>query len=222
MSMRRLGRTLGVLIILASGLTAGSLALVAGPASATSCGTAIPAGSTCSMTGTVSITGGSLTLTSPSQLAWSTTLTGSNQSLVDTNSGDQQYTVNDATGSAAGWHVSVWATPFTNGASTFPNVGTFVTNGSTSSITSTSGPTATCSTTCTLPTDQTTYPVAITTAASASYVTIYDTAASTGLGQIVIGGSTATNPVGWWVNVPATAIAGSYTSTITMQITSAP
>jgi hypothetical protein len=53
-------------------------------------------------------------------------------------------------------------------------------------------------------------------------VVIYDTSASTGLGQIVIGGSTATNPVGWWVYVPASASAGSYTSTITMEIISGP
>jgi hypothetical protein len=222
MLMRRLGRVLGVLTILTSGLTAGSIAFMSGPASATACGTAIPAGSQCTMTGTVSLTGGSLTLTSPSQLAWSTTLTGSNQSLVDVNASDQQYTVNDATGTAAGWHVSLSATTFTNGSATFPNSGTFSTNGSISSSTATSAPTATCSTTCTLPTDTSTYPVQITTAASPSFFTIYDTLATTGLGQIVIGGSTAANPVGWWVNVPATAIAGSYTSTITMQISSAP
>lgn len=42
------------------------------------------------------------------------------------------------------------------------------------------------------------------------------------MGQMVIGGSTAPNPVGWWVNVPASATAGSYISTITMEIISGP
>ena len=51
---------------------------------------------------------------------------------------------------------------------------------------------------------------------------IYDTAANTGRGQVIIGGSTRPDPVGWWVNVPATALAGSYTSTITMEIISGP
>jgi hypothetical protein len=53
-------------------------------------------------------------------------------------------------------------------------------------------------------------------------VTIYDTAAATGVGQVVIGGSGAANPVGWWLNVPASAFAGAYTSTVTMAVISAP
>jgi hypothetical protein len=210
-------------MILTSGLTAGSMAVMSGPADAGACGTAVPAGTTCTMTGTVSLTAGSLTLTSPSSLSWSSTLTGSDQQLVDVNTGDQQYTVNDATGSGAGWHVTTSATTFTNGSHTFPNTGTFSTNGSVSSISATTAPTATCTGTCTLPTNTTTYPVAITTAASSpTPSTIYDTAVNTGLGQIVIGGSTNPAPVGWWVYVPASASAGSYTSTITMEIISGP
>jgi hypothetical protein len=221
--MRRLPRALGVLVVLAGGLTAGSAALLAGPADAVACGTAVAAGTSCTMTGTVKLTGGALTLTSPGSLSWSSTLTGLDQQLVDANVGDQQYTVNDATGTGLGWHVTTSATQFTNGTKTFPNTGTFSTNGSTSSISSTTAPIATCTATCTLPTNTTTYPVAITTAAvTPTPVTIYDTQASTGLGQIVIGGSTTTAPVGWWVYVPASASAGSYTSTITMAIISGP
>jgi hypothetical protein len=222
MLMRRLLHALGVFVILAGGLTASS-ALLASPAFAGACGTAVPAGTTCTMTGTVSLTGGSLTLTSPSSLSWAGTLNGSDQQIVDVNSADQQYTVNDATGSGAGWHVTTSATTFTNGTHTFANTGTFSTNGSVSSISSTSAPTATCTGTCTPPTNGTTYPVAITTATSSpTPSTIYDTAINTGLGQIVIGGSTNPNPVGWWVYVPASASAGSYTSTITMEIISGP
>jgi hypothetical protein len=221
MHMRRLLNTMGVLTVLAGGLTAGSVALLGGTADAAGCGTAVPAGTSCTLNGTVNLTGGALTLTSPASLTWTGTLTGSSQTLVDTITGDQQYTVVDATGSGAGWHVTTAATTFTNGSHTFANTGTFVTNGSVSSISSTSAPAATCTLTCTLPTDTTVYPVAITTAATApTPVIIYDTAVNTGLGSIVIGG--AGGPVGWWVNVPGSASSGAYVSTITMAIVSGP
>jgi hypothetical protein len=222
MYMRRLLNALGVLTVLAGGLTAGSVALLGGTADAATCGAAIPAGSNCTLAGTVTLTAGTLTLTSPASLTWGGAVTGLNQSLVDTVSGDQQYTVDDATGSGLGWHVSTSATTFTNGSHTFPNVGTFVNTGSVTSITSTNAPTATCTATCTLPTNSTTYPVAITTAAAPVPVLIYDTAVGTGLGQIVIGGSAAANPVGWWVNVPGSASSGAYVSTITMAVVSGP
>jgi hypothetical protein len=71
-----------------------------------------------------------------------------------------------------------------------------------------------------------TYPVAITTAAtSPTPYTIYDTAASSGLGQVVIGGSTAANPVGWWLAIPADVYYGTggvYTSTVTLEVISGP
>jgi hypothetical protein len=221
--MRRLLHALGVLLVLGGGLTAGSVALMPGTANAAGCGTPVAAGSNCTMTGTVTLTAGTLTLTTSSSLTWAATLTGDNQSAVDVVTGDEQYTVNDATGSGAGWHVTTSATTFTNGTHTFSNTGTFVTTGSVTSISATTAPTATCVGTCTLPTNGTTYPVAITTAASSpTPVTIYDTALNTGLGAIVIGGSTQPDPVGWWVNIPASASAGSYTSTITMAMVSAP
>jgi WxL domain surface cell wall-binding len=221
--MRTLLHPLAARIALAVGLVAGSAALTSAAASAAACGGPVPAGSNCTMTGTVDVAGGALTLTSPASLSWSATLTGTDQSAVDVVPGDQQYTVDDATGTGAGWHVTTSATTFTSGSDTLPDAGTFVTNGSVSSVSAASGPTATCTGTCTLPTDTTTYPVAITTAASSpTAVTIYDASAGTGLGQVVIGGSAAANPVGWWVNLPADTVAGTYTSTITMAIVSAP
>jgi hypothetical protein len=220
--MRRCIRLLSCFAVVAGGLV-GSVVVLPGTADAVSCGTPVAAGSTCTLTGTASLTGGTLTLTSSGSLGWATTLNGLNQSLVDTTAADQGYTVNDATGSGAGWHVTVSATTFTTGTHTLPDTGTFVTNGSTSSSTATTAPSATCTGTCTLPTNSTTYPVGVTTAASSpTPFTIYDTAAGTGLGQMAIGGSTAANPVGWWVNVPASTQAGTYTSTITMQIISGP
>lgn len=216
-----------VRLLLAGGLLTGAVGvpvlLVGGTAQAAACGTAVPAGTSCTLTGTLNLLAGPLTLTSPSALAWSGTSNGFDQSLVDTTAAHLYYIVNDATGSGAGWHVTASATTFTTGTATLPNTGTFVTNGSTSSVTSTNAPTPVCSTgaTCLLPTNTTTYPIAFTTAAtSPTAVTIYDTAALTGLGSILVGGGA--NPIGWWINVPASASAGTYTSTVTMEIISGP
>jgi hypothetical protein len=207
-----------VVAVLAGALSLAWVAVAPGLAGATACGTAVAAGSTCTMTGTLTLSGGTLSLTSPSQLGWSGTLTGSNLSLYDTTAAEQTLSVNDATGSGAGWKVAVSATTFTTGSKTLANAGTFTINGSTSTSSASTAPTATCAGgTCTAPTDNTTYPVAVTTAASSpSQYTIYDTAASTGLGSFTI------SPVGWWLAVPASTVAGTYTSTVTMEVTSGP
>jgi len=222
--MRRSLRMLAVLTFLTGGLAPALIALTPGVASAGACGSAVVAGTSCTMTGTLGVTGSTLTLTSPSSLTWAETLNGLDQSVVDTNAGDQQYTVNDATGTGAGWKVTMSATTFTNGSHTLLNTGTLSTNGSVSSISATTAPTATCSATCTLPTNPgLTYPVAITTAdTSPTPSTIYDTAAASGLGQVVIGGSTASDPIGWWLQIPASVYSGSYTSTVTLEVISGP
>jgi hypothetical protein len=119
--------------------------------------------------------------------------------------------------------VTVSATTFTSGANTLANAGTFLTNGSITAEAATTAPIAACSaaTTCVLPANTTTYPVAITTAASSpTPVTIYDTSAGTGLGSITIG--IGANPVGWWVNVPSNARSGTYTTTVNLQVLSGP
>ena len=165
---------------------------------------------------------GFLTLTSPSSLTWTVTSNGVNQSAVNTVSGNQQLTATDNTATGAGWHITVSATTFTSGTKSLPNPAAVDFTGSTSSIASTA-PSATCVGSCTLPTDTTTYPVAITTATSSPPTyTIYDTSASTGEGVMTIGGSTATNPIGWWINVPASVFSGSYTSTVTLAVVSGP
>jgi WxL domain surface cell wall-binding len=222
MGMRRSVRMLAVLAFLTGSLAPVLIALTPGTASASPCGTAL---TSCSMTGTLNLTSGTLTLTTSTSLTWTDTLNGLDQNVVDTTADDQQYTVDDATGSGAGWHVTMSATTFTNGSSTLSDSGTLSTNGSATSSSATSAPTASCGTsvTCTLPTDSTTYPVTITTAASSPMVyTIYETAASTGMGQVVIGGTP--NPVGWWLYIPANFVGtgGSYTSTITLAVVSAP
>jgi hypothetical protein len=166
---------------------------------------------------------GNLTLTSPSSLTWAVTANGSNQSVVDAVAGDQQLTATDNTGTGAGWHITVSATTFTNGTHTLPNTGALSFTGSVTAVTSTAAPSATCVSSCTLPTDTTTYPVVINTAASSpSTFTIFDTAAATGEGVLTIGGSTAANPIGWWVQVPGSTSTGSYTSTLTIAVVSGP
>jgi alpha-tubulin suppressor-like RCC1 family protein len=163
-----------------------------------------------------------LSLTGPSSLTWAVTGTGVNQSTVDANSGDQQFTVGDTL--TAGWNVVVSATTFTAGTHTLPNTaGTFNFTGSLSSSLATTAPTATCVGSCTLPTDATTYPVNIITAASSpTLYKVYDTPASTGEGVMTIGVNGDANPIGWWVQMPASGYTGTYTSTVTLELVSGP
>jgi WxL domain surface cell wall-binding len=227
---RRPGRTLARLVtggLVTAGVVA-STVLAAGPALAGPCGGSAAAGTSCTLTGTFALSAGTMTWTSSSSLGWAGTVTGLDQQLVDTTSGDQGYVVNDASGTAPGWHVTLSATQFTTGGgspSVLNDTGTFSTNGSVSSYSANSAPSSACATgsTCTLPTDTTTYPVAVTTAASSpNAFTIYDASAGTGSGKINIGGSSASNPVGWWLSVPANTLSGTYTSTITLELISGP
>jgi hypothetical protein len=197
----------------------GASALLAVPAQAGTCVT--PAA--CSVTGTLALTAGTLNLTTSSTLTWSAAVTGSDLNVVDAIPADQLYTVVDASGALAGWHVTVAATTFTaTGPLTLATAGTFSTDGSLTSMTASGYPVAACTTgsTCTLPlhtTTPTTFPVAITTATSAPtpYV-VYDANANTGIGSVAI------SPVGWWLNVPGNTKPGSYVSTISMAVITAP
>jgi hypothetical protein len=137
--------------------------------------------------------------------------------------GDQQFSVDDETATGAGWHITVSATTFTTGTRTLPDSGTLVFTGSTSSITTTTGPGATCLTSCTPPANATTYPVAITTAASSpTPVTVYNAVAGSGLGPATLGGHGTASPAGWWVSIPGSALAGAYASTVTVAVVSGP
>jgi WxL domain surface cell wall-binding len=223
---RRVGPVAGACALLAGGIGACALA-DAGMAQAAVCpGTPVAAATACTDTGTLTLTGGVLTLLPPTALAWAGTDNGLDQELVDATTAQQGYTVDDATGSGAGWNVTVSATTFTSTspAATLPNALTFSTNGSITSAVATAAPTAACGTgaTCILPTDTTVYPVAITTAATTpTPFKIYDTSAATGLGSITIGLPGAA-PVGWWIAVPGAAVSTTYTSTITLEVNSAP
>ena len=215
-------RARAVACLLAAAGALGPTLLAGGAAQAATCGTAVTAGTSCTATGTLSLSTGTLSMTSPSSLSWAATLSGADQQVVDTHTADQGYTVNDATGSGAGWHATVSATQFTTGGgtpSTLVNTGTFSTNGSVSSISATTAPATACGSgsTCTLPTNTATYPVAITTGGGTpTPFTMYDTSAGTGEGTIAVSG------VGWWLAVPANTPSGTYTSTVTLELISGP
>lgn len=166
---------------------------------------------------------GQLALTSPSSLGWSAGLSGSSQSVADQTASDQRFSVDDETNTAAGWRITVSATTFTSGADTLPDSGTLALTGSLTSATATSVPGTACAPSCTPPVTSTTYPVAITTAAtSPTPATVFNAEAGSGIGPVIIGGSSAADPVGWWISVPANALVGSYTSTITIAVVSGP
>jgi hypothetical protein len=206
-------------------LIGGFVVFTGGAANALACAPGQAAGTPCSITGTLTLTSGSMTLDAPPAVAWATTANGLDQSLVDTTTADQGYTVNDATGTAPGWHVTLAATTFTNAAATatLPDTGTFATNGSLTAATDPTAPTAACNTgsTCTVPTDNTAYPVGVTTGTAVTPTNIYDASAGTGDGSILIGNPGA-DPVGWWLAVPANAPEGAYTSTVTVDLVSGP
>lgn len=193
----------------------------ASPAGATTCTATASPSSPCADTGTLTINPGTLTAVVPNTLTWTDTLTGLDQTAVD--SADASLTVIDATGSGTGWNVAVSATQFTTGGDsphTLSNSGTFDVNGSDSSATATSAPGNACSasSTCLVPTDSvSTYPVDITTAASdPTAEAIYGAEANSGMGSIDL------SDVDWWLSIPADTYSGSYTSTVTISVGSGP
>jgi hypothetical protein len=234
---RRVAGVVGACALVLGGFATAAVA-GAGSADAATCTVATP----CSVAGTAGLTGGTLTVTAPDTLNWVGVLSGTGQDLVDANgpgstlggaNGDEGYVVDDATGSGTGWHVTVSATTFTSTtptAATLPDTGTFSTNGTiTGTPADLTAPTATCTTgptDCTLPTNTVTYPVPITTAATAPVAaTVYAAALGSGLGSVTIGtfgAITGADPVGWWVHVPSSAVIGSYGSTVTIAIIGSP
>jgi hypothetical protein len=210
-------------------MTGAALVLSSGSAGAVACGTSNI--STCTATGTLTVTPGNLTFTTPAALAWTSLLNGAAQSAVDTRPGDQVATVDDASGTQAGWRVSLTATTFTNSAyatnNTLPDTGTFSLTGSTTSGTSSTQPTISCVVvnTCTIPVPggAIAWPLQITTSPTGAVTTVIgDAIPGTGVGNVQIGGSTAAAPLGWWLNIPGTALAGNYVSNLTATISSGP
>jgi hypothetical protein len=249
-SKRRAVGLAGACALALSGIASATVA-GAGPANAATCTAADPTAVPpvdavpCVITGSADLTSGSLTAIMPDSLAWSASLSGAAQHVVDISAADQGYTVDDATATGAGWHVTVTATQFTctppvggptvtapcTGTDTLPVTGTFSTNGSLDLATDLTAPGQSCTdgpTDCTLPSttagDQPTFPVPIA-ADGTTAATIYNAIAATGIGSVDIGSTTAhpaTTPVGWWLGVPGTTVPGTYTSTITVNVIAGP
>lgn len=180
----------------------------------------------CAATGTATFTAGALSLTAPGTLTWGAILSGVDATTVDALPGDQSLTVDDATGSGAGWAVSLTATQFTSGANTLPVIGTFSVNGSIGAQTDATVPGDACATAgdCTLPTSLTapvTYPVPVTTD-GATAALIYTADAGTGVGSVALGAASAGAPIGWWITIPGATIAGAYGTTVDLTVASGP
>jgi hypothetical protein len=170
----------------------------------------------CTPTGTLSLKGGGLLATLPGELGWSGTITGADQDVRDTD--HTSIEVDDLTGTGAGWHITASATQFTGTASSSHtlSVDALSVNGSTDANTPHGLPTATCATAgkCTLPKNaakSVSYPATV----GATTGVIYSADAGSGLGKIDLG-------LDWWVHIPATAYADTYTSTITLAVVSGP
>src|ERR1700729_448873 len=74
---RRVAGLFGAGALLIGGI--GAPLVFAGAASAATCSPGVP----CIITGTATLTGGTLTMVAPGSLTWATTLTGLTQNLVD-------------------------------------------------------------------------------------------------------------------------------------------
>lgn len=180
---------------------------------------AIFAGVASALTGTATLTAGTLQITSPTQLTFSGPLTVAATYFSDVTN---QLKV-DNPGGTSGWSVTAWNTPFTCstsatcGSSTLTDL---VFNGDTAtSPTDSAAPSLACTVAgCTNPTPSgVTFPVTVSQAATApgSPSKVYNATAGTGVGGIWVKNA-------WWVDAPANTLEGTYTSTITLAINATP
>jgi hypothetical protein len=152
---------------------------------------------------TATITGGPLAMTAPASASFAATLTGADQDVT----ASQVVNVTDSTGTGAGWNVTLTSTTFTAGGSTLPD----------SSVTDT-GAVGACasSVTCVLGTNAVVYPVTVPSSGTApTAVKILNAALDTGLGS-----QDWTHSMS--LRLLASAKAGTYTSTWTYSLVSAP
>jgi hypothetical protein len=159
---------------------------------------------TATVTGTVSA--GTLSIATTATPSFSVTLDGTDK----TGSYSVPTTVTDATGSGAGWNLTITSTQFTTGGGSPKTLST-----SASSLT---GVTNSCvgGSTCTNPTNSVGYPVAVPAGSTPpTAVKYFNSAVNTGQGQFA-------NTPSISVSVPANAYAGSYSSTLTVAAVSGP
>jgi hypothetical protein len=222
-SRHRIAGLAGACVLVLGGAAGLAVAGAGGASAATCVGGSTP--TTCAAVGTATLGGGALTLTAPDTLTWGATLGGAAQTVTDVVTADQSLTVDDATGSGAGWSITATATPFTTGgagAVLLPDTGTLSVNGDAASATATTAPDAVCTvvTECTVPTGNLvpSYPVPIATD-GATTATLYTAAAATGIGSVILGSA---DPIGWWLSLPYNTLAGAYTSTVSLNVVSGP
>lgn len=153
------------------------------------------------------LNGGSLTLTSPTTLTFpAVTLNGMDQ----TTSAALNLIVDDATGTGAGWNLTITSTTFTGTGGTPPTLSTTATT-----ILNPVGFDCRAGT-CTNPTNSITAPVTVPAATVApTAVKFFNAALSTGLGEFDVIPTLQ-------VAIPANTRADTYTSTLTVTLTSGP
>jgi hypothetical protein len=171
-------------------------------AAAATLASALPAAAT---TGTATISAGSLAfVSSPPNVSFSATLNGLDQTITSTEAID----VGDATGSGTGWNVTATSTTFTTGTKTLSTAATTVTGAPTDACDAT--------VTCTVATNAIGYPYTLPAASTAPTATkLFNSAANTGMGNQTVTPS-------WKLAIPANTFAGTYTSTWTISLVSAP
>ena len=178
----------------AAAVTIGSLLFVAAPAMATTASETLTAGSL----GFAS-TPGSVTFPA-------TTLNGQDKTVT----AQQPLDIADATGSGAGWNITATSTLFKSGINTLPAGATTITSAPAapacdSGVTCTPGGSTTVS-----------FPYSLPAAATAPPATkVFNAPAGTGMGDQTV------TPT-WSLAIPANALAGSYQSTWTLSLVSAP
>jgi|GEM_PF-2094038 len=190
-------------------LVVAALAGAAAPASGSTAGTAV----------TAALAGGPLALAvAQPSVAYSFGLDGQDQAQAQVVGLEPS----DNTGTGNGWDVTVVSTALANGSGqVVPSSWSLVLNGSAISPSATTGltPAANGPGTYTLPSGNTaTYPLAVPGVHGGSNPTpavVYSAAAGSGMGDFVL-------PADLWLSVPANALAGSYSATLTWAVAQGP
>jgi VCBS repeat protein/putative surface cell wall-binding protein len=153
----------------------------------------------------VALTGGGLSASTTAAPSLSATLTGQDQTLNYT----LPITVTDATASGNGWNLTITSTQFSTSASPVNTLPTTASTAISASSVCAAG-------TCVNPTNAVSYPLTIPAGASApTPVKLFNAAVGTGMGAFTITPSVN-------ILIPGSAVAGTYTSTITLAIVSGP
>ncbi|HEX5501163.1 MAG TPA: WxL domain-containing protein [Thermomicrobiales bacterium] len=156
-------------------------------------------------TATATVSGGALSETTGATPSITATLDGTDQTKTYT----LPLTATDPTGTGAGWNLTITSTAFSTGGATPRTLATGASTITTASSSCAQG-------TCTAPTNAITYPLTVPAGATApTAVKFFNAAANSGMGQFTVTPTVS-------VSLPANTYAGTYTSTVTLAIVSAP